>query len=108
MDEKDKEDISKDCLGIFKEVGFVFSTPKGIIPGFGEIKNGRIVIRGRIKVSVKDNSNLVLSFIKKNQNKEIRDLDKSPDLELYEDYGLFGYHYVIVVPKNQITKAQMA
>jgi len=108
MDEKDEEDIPKNCLGIFKKVGFVFSTPEGVIPDLGEIKDGRIVIRGRIEVSAKDNNNFVLSFVKKNQNKEIRDLDRSPDLELYEDCGLFGYHYAIVVPRNQITLARMA
>lgn len=106
MDEKDEEGISKDCLGIFKEVGFVFSTPEGIIPGFGEIKDGHFIVRGVISVYEKDHSTLILSFDKRKPMQETKDLDKSPDIELSEDKIIFGYRYKIEIPKNQITKAQ--
>lgn len=110
MDMEEYEEITQNkVLGIFKKIGFVYPSRQSYIPELGIcIKDRRLVIAGKIEACARGDK-ILFSFTKKRPYNKVYGLDEeSSNIEIFEDVGLFGYRYEILVPKQNIVLAKPA
>jgi hypothetical protein len=108
MDMEEYEEITQNkVLGIFKKIGFVYPSRQSFVPELGIcIKDKKIIITGKIE-AYNNSDKILFSFTKKKPYSKVYGLDEeSSNIEIYEDVGLFGYRYEILVPKQSIVLAK--
>lgn len=90
-------------LGVFKKVGFVYPGRQSYCPEVNFcVKDQKLTITGKIELSL-DPQKVILNFSKKKRYSKVYGLDESSDIEIFEDVEIFGYHYEIHIPRENIT-----